>query len=114
MRREAVSGQGRLHQLPRQGLRGQRRPHWCHGGDCLRSPRQPNPLLVSYRDMPPVEAKLVAISPFCDKKPELPVCLQSEESETSRFLDVLEHKHTDSQVKLAIAISLSCYRKESR
>ena len=77
-------------------------------------PRQPNPLLVSCRDMPPVEAKLVAISPFCDKKPELPVCLQSEESETSRFLDVLEHKHTDSQVKLAIAISLSCYRKESR
>ena len=77
-------------------------------------PRQPNPLLVSYRDMPPVEAKPVAISPFCDKKPELPVCLQSEEPETSRFLDVLEHKHADSQVKLANAISFSRYRKEGR
>ncbi len=77
-------------------------------------PQNPNPILVSYRDMSPIEAKPVALSPFCDKKPELPVCMQSVEPETSRFLDVLEEKHAESQVKLANAISFSSYRKEGR
>lgn len=77
-------------------------------------PQNPNPLRVSYRDMPPIEAKPVAISPFCDKKPELPLSMQSTEPETSRFLDVLEKKHAESQVKLANAISFSSFRKEGR
>jgi transposase InsO family protein len=77
-------------------------------------PQNPNPLRVSYRDMPPIEAKPVAISPFCDKKPELPLSMQSTEPETSRFLDVLEKKHAESQVKLANAISFSRFRKEGR
>ena len=77
-------------------------------------PQNPDPLMVSYRDMPPIEARPVAISPFCDRKPELPVSMQSPEPETSRFLDVLEKKHAESQVKLANAISFSRYRKEGR
>jgi transposase InsO family protein len=77
-------------------------------------PQNPNPLRVSYRDMPPIEAKPVAISPFCDKNPELPLSMQSTEPETSRFLDVLEKKHAESQVKLANAISFSRFRKEGR
>jgi hypothetical protein len=70
--------------------------------------------MVSYRDMPPIEAKPVVISPFCDKNPELPLSMQSTEPETSRFLDVLEKKHAESQVKLANAISFSRFRKEGR
>ena len=77
-------------------------------------PQNPNPLLVFYRDMPPMEAKPVAISPFCDKKPEIPISMQDMEPKTSRFLDVLEKKHADSQVKLANAISFSSYRKEDK
>jgi hypothetical protein len=40
--------------------------------------------------------------------------MQSTEPETSRFLDVLEKKHAESQVKLANAISFSRFRKEGR
>ena len=75
-------------------------------------PQKPDLLWVSYRDMPPIQAKPVAISPFCDKKPELPIAMQNVVPETSRFLDVLEKKHAESQVKLANAISFSHYRKE--
>ena len=75
-------------------------------------PIKPDPLIVTYRDMAPIEAKRVAISPFCDKKPELPISMQPEEPDTSRFLDVLEKKHMESQTKLANAISFSGYRKE--
>ena len=75
-------------------------------------PIKPDPLIVTYRDMAPIEAKRVAISPFCDKKPELPISMQPEEPDTSRFLDVLEKKHRESQTKLANAISFSGYRKE--
>ncbi len=75
-------------------------------------PVKPEPLLVTYRDMEPVEARRVAISPFCDKKPEIPISMQPGEPDTSRFLDVLEKKHRESRTKLANAISFSGYRKE--
>lgn len=75
-------------------------------------PVKPEPIFVTYRDMAPIEAKRVAISPFCDKKPEIPISMQPEGPETSRFLDVLEKKHEESQTKLANAISFSGYRKE--
>jgi transposase InsO family protein len=77
-------------------------------------PQHPEPLTVTYRDLPPIQARRVAISPFCDKKPELPAAMQPAEPETSRFLDVLEKKHTVSQVRLTNAISFSGYRKEGR
>ena len=77
-------------------------------------PIQPDPLIVTYRDMPPVEAHPVAISPFCDRKPELPISMQGIEPETSRFLDVLEKKYTETQERLTNAISFSGYRKEGR
>ena len=72
----------------------------------------PDPLRVTYRDMPPVEARPVSISPFCDRKPELPISMQGIEPETSRFLDVLEKKYAESQERLTNAISFSGYRKE--
>lgn len=75
-------------------------------------PENPEPLMVTYRNMPPIMAKRVSISPFCDRKPELPVSMQPEKPETSRFLDVLEKRHRESQVRLANAISFSGYRKE--
>ena len=75
-------------------------------------PQHPEPLMVTYRDMSPFEAKRVAISPFCDPKPELPMSMLPADTETSRFLDVLEKKHTESQARLTNAISFSGYRKE--
>ena len=75
-------------------------------------PLHPDPLRVTYRDMPPVEARPVSISPFCDRKPELPISMQGIEPETSRFLDVLEKKYAESQERLTNAISFSGYRKE--
>ena len=77
-------------------------------------PMHPDPLLVTYRDMPPIEAHPVAISPFCDRKPELPISMQPVEPETSRFLDILEKKHAETQERLTNAISFSGYRKEGR
>lgn len=77
-------------------------------------PQHPEPIMVSYNDMPPIQAGRVAISPFCDKKPEIPVSMQPVEPETSRFLDVLEKKHAESQIRLTNAISFSGYRKEGR
>ena len=68
--------------------------------------------MVTYRDMAPFEAKRAAISPFCDPKPELPVSMLPADTETSRFLDVLEKKHQESQTQLTNAISFSGYRKE--
>ncbi len=68
----------------------------------------------TYRDLPPIEAKRVALSPFCDKKPELPIAMQPAAPDTSRLLDVLEKKHFESQIRLTNAISFSGYRKEGK
>lgn len=77
-------------------------------------PQHPEPILVTYRDLPPIEAKRVALSPFCDKKPELPIAMQPAAPDTSRLLDVLEKKHFESQIRLTNAISFSGYRKEGK
>ena len=48
------------------------------------------------------------------RKDAVSVSMQEVEPKTSRFLDVLEKKHAESQVKLANAISFSSYRKEDK
>ena len=68
-------------------------------------------ITVSYKDMKPFTAKPVGIGAWCSKTQAIPQAIQ-EKPASSRFLDVLERKHRESQEKLADAISYGDYRKE--
>ena len=57
-------------------------------------------------------AQPVRIGEFCDKNPTLPAAMQEQTPTTSRFLDALEKKHSESTRQMADAISFASYRKE--
>ena len=67
---------------------------------------------VSYPGIPPFEAEPVKIGEFCSKTPALPVSMQEQETEASRFLSALEKKHEQSRRQVADAISFGQYRKD--
>ena len=75
-------------------------------------PMAPEVLRVSYPGIPPFEAEPVKIGEFCSRTPALPVSMQEQETEASRFLSALEKKHEQSRQQVADAISFGRYRKD--
>ena len=75
-------------------------------------PMSPEVVKVSYPGIPPFEAEPVKIGEFCSKTPALPVSMQEQETEASRFLSALEKKHAQSRQQVADAISFGQYRKD--
>ena len=69
-------------------------------------------ITVHYPGIEPFQAKPLQIGEYCDQRPALPVSLLAAEPETSRFLDALEKRHTESAKRRADAISFGAYRKE--
>lgn len=61
---------------------------------------------------PPQNIQPVKIGEFCSKTPALPVSMQEQETEASRFLSALEKKHEQSRRQVADAISFGQYRKD--
>ncbi len=68
-------------------------------------PASPETLTVRYPGMEPFAARPVKIGEFCDKTPALPASMQSSDPASSRMLDVLEKKYSESRECLADAIS---------
>ena len=75
-------------------------------------PSSPEIITVHYPGIEPFTAAPLKIGEYCDQKPSLPASMQTVEPETSRFLDALEKKHTESAKRRADAISFGAYRKE--
>ena len=75
-------------------------------------PMSPEVVKVSYPGISPFEAGPVKIGEFCSKTPALPVSMQEQETEASRFLSALEKKHAQSRQQVADAISFGQYRKD--
>ena len=75
-------------------------------------PMAPETVKVYYPGIPPFEAEPVKIGGFCSKTPALPVSMQEQEAETSRFLSALEKKHAQGRQQVADAISFGQYRKD--
>lgn len=75
-------------------------------------PKSPDLITVSHEGIVPFTARPVKIGAFCDKNPTLPVSIQSETPESSRFLDALEKKHEQTKALVANAISFTNYGKE--
>ena len=75
-------------------------------------PAAPETITVSYPGYEPFTAQPVRIGEFCDKNPTLPAAMQEQTPTTSRFLDALEKKHSESTRQMADAISFASYRKE--
>lgn len=75
-------------------------------------PLSPEIITVNYPGIEPFRAKPLKIGEYCDRKPALPVSMQSEEPETSRFLDALEKQHAETKKRRADAISFGGYKKE--
>ena len=62
--------------------------------------------------MQPFTAQSLKIGAFCDKNPTLPVTMLETETESSRFLNVLEKKQEQSLRRMADAISFGQFRKD--
>ena len=77
-------------------------------------PMKTDTVTVTYRDMEPIEAHPVKIGEYCAPRPSLPAAMQPAETETSRFLDVLEKKHEETVRLRTDAISYASYRKEAK
>ena len=75
-------------------------------------PAAPETITVSYPGYEPFTAQPVRIGEFCDKNPTLPAPMQEQTPTTSRFLDALEKKNSESTRQMADAISFASYRKE--
>ena len=75
-------------------------------------PMAPEVIRVSYPGIPPFEAGPVKIGAFCSRTPAMPVSMQEQETEASRFLSALEKKHAQSRQQVADAISFGQYRKD--
>ena len=75
-------------------------------------PMAPETVTVHYPGIVPFEARPLEIGAYCDPKPALPASMQPVEPETSRFLDALEKRYSESMQHRADAISFSSYGKE--
>lgn len=69
-------------------------------------------ITVYYKDMEPIRAKRVTISPYAQKRPPIPVAMTDAVPETSRFLDALEKRYNEENRMAADAISFGSYRKK--
>ena len=76
-------------------------------------PAAPEIITISYPGYEPFSVQPVKIGAFCDPDPTLPVVMQRQTPTTSRFLDALERKHSESTRRMADAISFASYRKEA-
>lgn len=76
-------------------------------------PANPEVITVSYPGFEPFQARPVKIGPYCDRQTALPAAMQGQVPTTSRFLDALETKYTQSKYQMADAISFASYRKEA-
>ena len=77
-------------------------------------PAAPETITVSYPGYEPFTAQPVRIGEFCDKNPTLPAPMQEQTPTTSRFLDALEKKNSESTRQMADAISFASYRMEKK
>ena len=75
-------------------------------------PSAPQTITIHYPGMQPFTAQPLKIGAFCDKNPTLPVTMQETETESSRFLNVLEKKQEQSLRRMADAISFGQFRKD--
>ena len=75
-------------------------------------PSAPQTITIHYPGMQPFTAQPLKIGAFCDKNPTLPVTMQETETESSRFLNVLEKKQEQSLRRIADAISFGQFRKD--
>lgn len=75
-------------------------------------PADTSKVTVSYPGIRPFTARPVKIGEFCDSNPTLPAEMQGQTPMTSRFLDALERRHTETKRQTADAISFASYRKE--
>lgn len=76
-------------------------------------PANPEIITVSYPGFEPFQARPVKIGSYCDRHATLPAAMQGQAPTTSRFLDALETKYTQSKYQMADAISFASYRKEA-
>lgn len=77
-------------------------------------PMVPERITVIYPGIEPITAKPLRIGSFCDKKPEIPLCMLPEEPGESRFLKGLERHYAKKYQLKADAISFDAYRKETK
>ncbi|MEF9940622.1 MAG: DDE-type integrase/transposase/recombinase [Clostridium sp.] len=77
-------------------------------------PKNPEILTVHHKGVEPFTARPVKIGSYCDKNPTLPISVQPELPESSRFLNALERKHEQSRKQVANAISFSTYGREGK
>ena len=75
-------------------------------------PMAPEEITVCHSGLEPFRASPVKIGAFCDKSPALPLSMQEQEPETSRFLNALERKNEQSRQQRADAISFGEFRKD--
>lgn len=75
-------------------------------------PMAPEEVTVSHPQCGSFQIKPLSIPEYCDQKPALPAGMREQKPATSRFLDALERKHTETAQHKADAISFSGYRKE--
>jgi hypothetical protein len=74
-------------------------------------PVSPEYLTVNYPGLPAFQARPVKMGSFCDKNPTLPISMQEQKAESSRFLSALEKKSDESRIKIANAISYAQFNK---
>lgn len=78
-------------------------------------PANPEIITVSYPGFEPFQASPVKIGPYCDRQATLPAAMQGQVPTTSRFLDALETKYTQSKYQIGRCdFILPSYRKEAR
>ncbi len=95
------------------GMRYETKPELIgHKVSIAYDPAAPETLTISYPGYSSFTAKPLKIGSYCDDSPTLPVEMQGQVPETSRFLDALERKHKDSSKQMADAISFASYRRE--
>ena len=63
-------------------------------------PANPEIITVSYPGFEPFQASPVKIGPYCDRQAALPAAMQGQVPTTSRFLDALETKYTQSKYQM--------------
>lgn len=74
-------------------------------------PKSPETITVYHEGIAPFTASPVKIGAFCDKSPALPLSMQTQIPEESRFLNALEKKHGQTKKQVANAISFTGYGK---
>lgn len=82
--------------------------------DIAFDPMAPEIITVTYPGIEAIEARPIKIGSFCDPKPELPLSMLPEETETSRFLEGLEQRREKTHQMKANALSFGNYRKEGQ